>query len=62
VIGAFLDPLIATLRDAIGDRATISEALLRFLESEPVTERTDDDTTLVLATRLAGQAASGPGG
>lgn len=47
----FFLPMFRTLR-AAEDPASLQGELRKFLESEPVNERTDDDKTLVLATRL----------
>jgi len=46
----FFDPLFATLR-GIDNADKLFEPLRQFLDSPPVNERTDDDKTLVLATR-----------
>jgi hypothetical protein len=54
VADRFLNPLLSTLRhQGAGDTEAISSALGRFLQSEAVMHCTDDDTTLVLATRRA---------
>ena len=48
-----IQPLRAstTLDDAAPADAGLSHALARYLASPVITERTDDDTTLILATR-----------
>jgi hypothetical protein len=48
----FFAPLFATLQRAEAERGMIEEALQRFLGSERVNARTDDDKSLVLALRL----------
>jgi len=50
---AFFQPLFATLR-CCADVAQLELPLRTFLDSSPVNERTDDDKSLVLATRLGG--------
>jgi hypothetical protein len=51
--GPFFDTMFSHLHGADpGDRAGLSEALSQFLDSDAVNRRTDDDKTLVLATRL----------
>jgi hypothetical protein len=47
----FFDPLFRALRTA-GDVARFSEDLLQFLGSESVQQRSDDDKTLILASRI----------
>jgi hypothetical protein len=47
----FFAPLFATLREH-PDPAALAAGLRAFLDSAPVNARTDDDKTLVLATRL----------
>lgn len=48
----FFRPMFAPLRMApIGFSTPLSLSLARFLGSQPVNERTDDDKTLILATR-----------
>jgi hypothetical protein len=48
----FFEPMFRTLRKAdLITYNTLSEQLARFLSSPKVNERTDDDKTLVLATR-----------
>jgi hypothetical protein len=46
----FFDPLFRALRTA-GDIARLSEDLRRFLGTDPVQQRSDDDKTLILASR-----------
>lgn len=48
----FFDPLFRALRTA-GDVARFSEDLCRFLGSDSVQQRSDDDKTLILAARIA---------
>jgi hypothetical protein len=50
VHGPFFQPMFETLRQT-SDPETLEDPLEEFLRSEPVTDRTDDDKTLVLATR-----------
>jgi len=52
VHGPFLDPLFASLRKQ-PEPADLAEPMRAFLESPQLAERTDDDKTLMLATRLA---------
>ena len=48
----FFEPMFARLRQSSNDECDVlSEQLARFLGSARVNERTDDDKTLVLATR-----------
>ena len=49
--GPFFEPMFARLR-AEGEGEDLREELRAFLGSAPVNQRTDDDKTLVLATRL----------
>jgi hypothetical protein len=50
----FFEPMFGTLRKAdLAACDTLSDQLARFLGSPKVNERTDDDKTLVLATRKA---------
>lgn len=50
----FFKPMFARLRtEAESEPHGLREELETFLDSEPVNRRTDDDKTLVLATRLA---------
>jgi hypothetical protein len=46
----FFAPMFESLRQRL-DPQELREPLRLFLTSQPVTDRTDDDTTLVLATR-----------
>jgi hypothetical protein len=49
----FFDPMLSTLRrEPPGRSAELQRTLARFLDSEAVNSRTDDDKTLVLATRI----------
>lgn len=50
----FFDPLFASLR-AQPDPAALREPMRAFLDSPQLAERTDDDKTLMLATRRAGE-------
>jgi hypothetical protein len=51
--GPFFEPMFARLRQEADEQSEQLRAELRaFLESGPVNQRTDDDKTLVLATRL----------
>ena len=63
--GPFFEPMFARLRhEPEGQPRRLVEELRAFLGSAPVNQRTDDDKTLVLATRLrpsASEAASGAG-
>ena len=47
----FFEPMFEQLRRANGETDSLEEELLCFLESDAVNARTDDDKTLVLATR-----------
>ncbi len=48
----FLLPKLGALRsESPGHSERLSEALTRYLDSEPVNSRTDDDKTMVLASR-----------
>lgn len=51
VFSPFFSPMFRTLRQAT-DTEPLFEPLRAFLESEKVNDRTDDDKTLVLATRI----------
>ena len=52
----FFEPMFARLRGEAGPEPDgLRQELEGFLDSEPVNRRTDDDKTLVLATRLAGE-------
>lgn len=49
----FFDPMLITLRKLPEDQVDyLAEQLRNYLGSPPVNERTDDDKTLVLATKL----------
>jgi hypothetical protein len=51
--GPFFEPMFARLRgESEGEPEGLREELRAFLASAPVNQRTDDDKTLVLATRL----------
>jgi hypothetical protein len=51
--GPFFEPMFARLRgESEGEPAGLLEELRAFLGSAPVNQRTDDDKTLVLATRV----------
>jgi Protein phosphatase 2C len=55
----FFEPMFAALRRAPPGRSErLEEAMVAFLGSPPVNRRTDDDKTLVLATRLPADPAS----
>jgi len=62
--GPFFEPMFARLRaERAGRSRGLLEELHAFLGSPPVNQRTDDDKTLVLATRLdasAVEAAAAP--
>jgi Protein phosphatase 2C len=49
----FFDPFFRTLR-AAEDYTGLNDALQKFLTSDSVRERSDDDKTLILASRIAG--------
>jgi hypothetical protein len=50
----FFGPVFAAVRgEPPGESARLTRALIAFLESDRLNERTDDDKTLVLATRRA---------
>lgn len=57
----FLAPMWAVLRRS-GDGSELSPSLESFLESAAVVERTDDDKTLILATRRSAEAAASDDG
>lgn len=60
--GPFFEPMFARLRrEREGQSRRLREELRAFLGSAPVNRRTDDDKTLVLATRLRPGAAGAPG-
>ena len=48
-------------RESAGEPEGLREELRAFLGSAPVNQRTDDDKTLVLATRLPPATAGNPG-
>jgi hypothetical protein len=51
--GPFFEQMFAQLRkEPVGESERLTRALQEFLESPGVNSRTDDDKTLVLATRL----------
>jgi hypothetical protein len=50
----FFEPFFQALRTGDASR-DLDGALLRFLESESVRSRSDDDKTLILASRIAPQ-------
>ena len=59
--GPFFEPMFARLRrESAGEPAGLREELRDFLASAPVNQRTDDDKTLVLATRLLPATAGDP--
>jgi hypothetical protein len=49
----FFDPFFRALR-AADDYAGLNDALTKFLASDSVRERSDDDKTLILASRIVG--------
>src|SRR5262249_11494427 len=49
----FFDPFFRALR-ATEDYQVLNEALAKFLASDSVRERSDDDKTLILASRIVG--------
>jgi hypothetical protein len=52
VHGPFFDPIFERLRkEPAGHSKLMSDGVAAFLASEPVNERTDDDKTLIVATR-----------
>jgi hypothetical protein len=58
--GPFFEPMFARLRrEREGQSRPLQQELRAFLGSAPVNQRTDDDKTLVLATRLSPAAAEG---
>jgi hypothetical protein len=60
--GPFFEPMFARLRrESEGEPEGLREELRAFLGSAPVNQRTDDDKTLVLATRLLPATAGNPG-
>ncbi|HMO84243.1 MAG TPA: PP2C family serine/threonine-protein phosphatase [Lacipirellulaceae bacterium] len=52
----FFEPLFAVLRSA-PDMAALDRELSSFLKSESISQKTDDDRTLVLASRIYDDAA-----
>lgn len=59
--GPFFEPMFARLRtEREGQPRGLRDELRAFLGSAPVNQRTDDDKTLVLATRLLPAAAGTP--
>lgn len=54
VYSPFFDGMFGTVRGSVdaGVSATLSEQLARYLASPAITERTGDDTTLVMASRM----------
>jgi hypothetical protein len=51
----FFEPMFQVLRRSTTDGTdALCAALERFLTSDSINERTDDDKTLILATRMAG--------
>jgi hypothetical protein len=59
--GPFFEPMFARLRrEREGQAKGLLQELRVFLGSAPVNQRTDDDKTLVLATRLRPPAAGRP--
>jgi hypothetical protein len=62
VHGPFFEPMFARLREEDGrDGRDLAAELRAFLASPPVNRRTDDDKTLVLATRLGPLREPDPG-
>jgi hypothetical protein len=58
VHGPFFQPMFERLRqEPAGEAGGLLTELQAFLDSPPVNQRTDDDKTLVLATRLAARPA-----
>lgn len=56
----FFDPMFDVLRrQRAGLCAPLTQQLAQFLNSAAVNQRTDDDKTLILATRIAAAAAKG---
>lgn len=50
----FFEPLFGALRTG-NELRTLEEDLRRFLQSEPVQSRSDDDKTLILASRISAE-------
>jgi hypothetical protein len=60
--GPFFEPMFARLRgEGEGEAESLQGELRAFLGSPPVNQRTDDDKTLVLATRLTPAAMAEAG-
>jgi hypothetical protein len=60
--GPFFEPMFARLRrEREGEPKGLGKELRAFLGSAPVNQRTDDDKTLVLATRLPPPTAGSSG-
>ncbi|MHB1556445.1 MAG: PP2C family serine/threonine-protein phosphatase [Isosphaeraceae bacterium] len=55
----FFTPLFRTLRNG-PDEATLRASLLGFMDSRRVNDKTDDDKTLLLATRINSNAPASP--
>ncbi|KVR13828.1 serine/threonine protein phosphatase [Burkholderia ubonensis] len=56
----FFEPMFKVLRASTDDQTDqLCAALERFLGSEAINERTDDDKTLILATRMPGAGSVG---
>ena len=57
----FFTDLFAVLRraDTVGKETILNQKLAAFLDSQGVNSRTDDDKTLILATRLGSPGANG---
>jgi hypothetical protein len=60
--GPFFEPMFARLRRERGTGTSLHGELRAFLASPAVNQRTDDDKTLVLATRLPAPPAGKAGG
>ena len=57
VHGRFFAPLFKAVRSG-PDEAALQASLLEFMDSKRVNERTDDDKTLILATRITADVPS----
>lgn len=57
VHGRFFAPLFKAVRNG-PDEAALQASLLEFMDSKRVNERTDDDKTLILATRITADVPS----
>ncbi len=57
VHGPFFSPLFRTVRSG-PDETTLHASLLEFMDSSRVNDRTDDDKTLLIATRTISDAAA----